>query len=155
LLLLLLLLLTEDLLGRNMYLTATIVYNRLREHGHWVRQHSRSDKRVEHPLIDLLAWETNAERVVHFSRKRKKSPRDGLLSMCNVDSYEHLTAIAKDKYKWRRLVEEETLREQLQIASAVSMRRSREPRRWLPSDHAKLMRWARESAHSVFDRSDK
>lgn len=142
----------ERLLGpRHMCLTATIVYNRLREHGHWVRQHVNLDYKnhVFHPLIDVLSWENQG---IAFHAKRKQGPRDGLLSIIRRIEYTELCDDAITKIRWRRIVEQETLREQLSVASAMDARRKREKRRWLPSDSALLKRWAHDSAHYVFDK---
>jgi hypothetical protein len=145
----------EDIMGRSMYLTATIVYNRLREHGHWVRQHMRDpdDNPVPHPLIDVLSWET---RLEESSVKRahgkalRQGPRDGLLSMVRVLTYRELLELAMNKRQWRKLVEQEAMREQMRVASDISQRRFREKRPWSPQDHDRLMVQARENANANF-----
>jgi len=142
-----------------MFLSATVVYNRLREHGHWVRQHCREttskDVRIAHPLVDFLQWETqDFERSDVHRKSRKRGPRDALLAMANFETYEELMDAAKDKRKWRRIVEAETMFEQMSVAQDVSNRRKCEQRRWLPSDHTRLMKWARGSALDHFNRCD-
>ena len=146
-------------MGERLYLSAQIVYNRLREHGHWVRQHLREDNAVPHPLVDLLCWETQQHKddrphtVLRrtASGVRRQGPRDGLLFMARVPSYDELCRLACNKARWRRLVEEETLREQRTVASKTSFKRAQcEARRWSEGDHRSLMRHAEEAAWTVF-----
>jgi hypothetical protein len=153
----------EELMGERLYLSAQVVYNRLREHGHWVRQHLRDDNMVPHPLIDVFAWETQAhanDRGATWLKRtrsgaRRKGPRDGLLDMVRVPFYDELCRLASKKSRWRRVVEEETLREQLSVATATSLRRRQcEGRRWLESDHRSLMRLAKRNAEAVFNDAD-
>jgi hypothetical protein len=146
----------EQLMGERMYLSAVVVYQRLREHGHWVRQHLRDDNPVPHPLIDVLSWETQHSDQIQYRRggALRKGPRDGLLSMVRVSSYDELCELAVHKRKWRRVVEEETLREQLAVASRTSARRRNENRAWSDDDHSSLIRLARANALAVFNESD-
>jgi hypothetical protein len=149
----------EQLLGHHMFLTATIVYNRLREHGHWIRQHYRKDNAIQHPLLDLLRWDHRNEMTFHGGKhaydiyqlpRRRLGPADGLLEMTGLPTYADLTERALDKYRWRQLVESATMKEQLHVASQISHRRFKEPRRWLFGDHTALIRAAKETARTKF-----
>lgn len=144
-------------MGQRMYLTAAIVYSRLREHGHWVRQHLRDDNPVLHPLVDVLAWETRFAQKIrrHRGGALRQGPRDGLLAMARVDTYDELCRLASQRARWRRIVEEEAMREQLAVATATSERRRREPRGWTEKDHGSLLRLAEANARARFNDSDK
>jgi hypothetical protein len=145
----------EQLMGNHLFLTATIVYNRLREHGHWVRQHLRTQGTpILHPVVDVLQWETRLPTSsVQFrvGGRLSQGPRDGLLTMAFFDTYDDLCRVACNKGAWRRLVEEETLREQLSVARDISARRARENRPWSQSDHIALLCLAEARAQAKFD----
>ncbi len=136
----------EALLGDDMlFFTATLVYERLRAFGHWARQHYRRDNPVYHPLLDVFAWDTRsaASNVKHRRGGAMiLSSKDSLLRMAGfeLDEYGPLLVLAGDKKKWRQLVEQRTLYEQLRVATEISQRRRKETNRhWDDSAHDALI----------------
>ncbi len=99
--------------------------------GHWARQHYRRDNPVYHPLLDVFAWNTRSA-VSNVKHRRGGamilSSKDSLLRMAGfeLDEYGPLLVLAGDKKKWRQLVEQRTLYEQLRVATEISQRRRKE-----------------------------
>ncbi len=147
----------EELMGERLYLSALVVYHRLREHGHWVRQHFREedDNPVRHALIDVFSWETQDSQSIHYRRGGAllQGSRDGLLHMVRVLSYAEVCELAMKKRRWRGVVESEALREQLSVASVTSARRFTENRCWSEDDHRLLLARARILSSFIFHHS--
>ncbi len=143
----------ESLIGDSrLFLSAQIVYERLRSIGHWLRQHCRKDNTILHPALWVLAWNSRADDKLRNKRggALQISPKDSILRMAGfeLDSWGALVDTACNKSAWRLTVEKAVLAEQLAVADTIAKRRAAETakgRIWTEEDHAKLLDYARKA----------